>query len=137
LKWEAQQKGPVGGDLLGQGGDSDDETAKLFESMSFKNLYKSIEAKHPTDPETREKYNFKERITVKDLERKLTDVFGCIFVKTKCKKGCKIFRKKFLPEQPKKEIPKPPNSMGQMPMDGSSSSESEGVDDGEDLTECS
>jgi hypothetical protein len=41
---------------LGGGEDSDDETAKLFENMSYKNLYKSIEANHPVDQETRERY---------------------------------------------------------------------------------
>ena len=49
----------------------------FYEPVSYKGLIKAIETHHPLDPDTKKKFNFDIRLTVRDYGAKLSDVCFC------------------------------------------------------------
>lgn len=50
---------------------------KRPEVISYAKLRKAISQKHPVDPQTMEKFNVQDSVTVADYGLKLTDACGC------------------------------------------------------------
>jgi len=64
------------------------------EPPSYKKLMKTIEENHPVDPKTKQKFSLRDRITVKDFESKLSDLFYFYFFRQKIKNCYKFLKKK-------------------------------------------
>lgn len=57
-------------------GDGDDPL-NFFEAISYEKLIKTISALHPVDPDTKKSFSFKDRVTVKDYNSKISDTCFC------------------------------------------------------------
>ena len=55
----------------------DDDALNFFDPISYSKLIKTISAIHPVDPETKKRFNFEDRITVKDYMSKISDTCFC------------------------------------------------------------
>jgi hypothetical protein len=75
LKFHAK-KGGTGGKLLDVE-DEVDQNKVFFEPLSFKKLERVISKLHPTDPDTKKRFSYKSKITVKDYGAKIADTCCC------------------------------------------------------------
>ena len=78
----------------------------VSDTLSYKKLHKMIVTLHPTDPETYEKLNLQDSITVNKYGLKLIDAVGCLYCLGICKKGIK-FLKSLFPKKSTKFVIKP------------------------------
>jgi len=105
------------------------------EPPSYKKLLKTIAEKHPVDPTSKLKFSIKDRITVKDYDSKLSDLFYFYYTKKYIKNCCKRLKKKIKGNHGIQFVK--PESLKDVPDSSTSSS---GSDDGEDaangLTVC-
>ena len=53
------------------------EDDDFYEPISYKKFIRTMETYHPMDPNTKKKFDFDSRITVKDYWAKLSDVLFC------------------------------------------------------------
>lgn len=115
----------AGGGGLGNLGASDDEEKKdgFFVPISYKKLFKVIYTQHPVDPETKQRFNFNERITVKDYIYKITDCCYCYAITQKLNEVKRYCRKRFGGAQRVKFDR--PESMRDLPSSDSNSEDTE------------
>jgi hypothetical protein len=72
-----------------EGDEDDDEQHQL----SYKNLIKFIEQYHPVHPLTKERFDYDQRVTVKDYAIKLWDPCSLYVLVRQCKKCCAKYYK--------------------------------------------
>ena len=87
--------------------------------MSYKALIKDIEKNHPMDPDIKERFGWKERLTVKDFEWKLVDALYLYSISQSFQACCKKIKKRFRPPKTSKFVR--PDTLNDMPESGSSS----------------
>jgi hypothetical protein len=85
-----------------------------------------IEENHPLDPKTKERFSLRDRVTVKDYESKIADLFYFYNVRQFFRRCCKFIKRKCKPDNRIKFIK--PESLQDLPDSDSCSSDSE--DDG-------
>ena len=118
-------------------GNFDEEEGELnfFEPISYSKLEKVISQRHPLDPETKDRFSVKDRVTVNEYEAKLSDMCYCYAANKFFKEKAKEFKKMI--KGPKLDKIERPPSMKDLP-ESDSSSEEEGGDNGtKGLTQCS
>ena len=95
-------------EMLGNSNFEEDEgELNFFEPISFSKLEKVISKRHPIDPETKSRFDFKERVTVNEYEAKLSDMCYCYAANKFLKEKAKALKK--LIEGPKEKIARPPS----------------------------
>lgn len=57
--------------------DEDEGELNFFEPISYSKLEKVISQRHPLDPETKDRFSIKDRVTVIEYEAKLSDMCYC------------------------------------------------------------
>ena len=117
---------------IGASVDEDEDQNKIFwEPISYKKLMKLISTLHPVDPMTKQRFSFKDRITIKDYRAKLSDACFCYAI------GQKIIQfKRWLAHKlkgPKLKKFEKPESMQDLPSSNSSCSD----EDDNTISECS
>ena len=70
-------------------------------NLSYKRLHKMISTLHPTDPETLEKLDVQDDITVNKYGLKLIDAIGCLYCLDICKRCLKLCKGLFAKKQKK------------------------------------
>ena len=64
---------------------SDKKGSAAAETLSYKQLHKTIVTLHPTDPETFESMSIMDSVSVNKYGLKLVDALGCLFCLNKSK----------------------------------------------------
>ena len=112
------------GGILSNTNEEDDKKGFFWEPISYKKLTKVISTVHPVDPETKQRFNYKDRVTIKDYISKIMDLCFCYWIGQRVKEARKFFRHKFKGKNNKNFIR--PESMKDEPDSGScDSSESD------------
>tara|TARA_B110000285_G_scaffold199696_1_gene233020 strand:+ start:451 stop:873 length:423 start_codon:yes stop_codon:yes gene_type:complete len=132
LKYHNKRGGALGGKIMGVV--EDEDTQKVyFEPLSYRKLEKIICQLHPVDPETKERFNYKDRVTVDDYYPKISDMCCCYQATQSYKLLLKWLRKKFKIKEVK-TIMRPESMQDELSSDSSSSSSNE---ENIGITQCS
>lgn len=84
--------GMLGAEEKKEGEDDEDDDDEQ-QQLSYKALIKFVEQYHPVHPLTKERFDFGERVTVKDYAIKLWDPCFLYVLVRQCKKGCAKYYK--------------------------------------------
>jgi hypothetical protein len=76
---------PSGGNIGASNEDEEDQGKMFWEPISYKKLMKLISTIHPVDPETKLRFSYKDRVTIKDYTSKLSDACFCYAIGQKLK----------------------------------------------------
>ena len=99
----------------------DSEEKQLYQPLSYKKLMKVICTMHPVDPDSKEKFDIRDRITVKDYYQKVTDFMQCYRIGLLIQEAQRQVRKHFNKENNIQSNIVKPESMMDLPDSDSDS----------------